>query len=131
MGRYVGCLLTALLATGAGCSSADHYRSHKDGQSLYAVMHDSVRRGDSVEKVQGLLGTGQNDEGRKALEATKRMAAKNPSGWPDGVRDDDRVIGYPCDESTTLWLQFRNGRLINHDPDDFAEYEPMTSVSSE
>ena len=130
MGRFFGCVLTALLVTGSGCSSADHYRSHKDGKSLYAVMYHSVRLGNSLEKVQGLLGTGQNDEGKKALEATKKMAAKNPSAWPDGVRDDDKMIGYPFDDGATLWLQFRKGKLINHNAADFAKYEPIVSVVS-
>jgi hypothetical protein len=128
MARLVGCVLAVLLVTSTGCSSADHYRSHKDGKSLYAVMHESVRTGDSVEKVQGLLGAGQNDEGQKALEATKKMAAKNPSGWPDGVRDDDKMIGFPFDDGITLWLQFRNGKLVNHNPSDFTKYEPTVNA---
>lgn len=126
--RIVGCVLAVLLVTSTGCSSADHYRRHKDGKSLYAVMHDSVRTGDSVEKVQGLLGTGQNDEGQRALQATKKMAAKNPSGWPEGVRDDDKMIGYSFGDGSTLWLQFRNGKLVNHNPSDFVKCEPMVSV---
>ena len=128
MDRFAGCLLAALLVTSTGCSSAAHYRAHQDGKALYAVMHDSVRTRDSVEKVQGLLGAGQNDEGEKALEATKKMVAKKPSAWPDGVRDDDRMIGYPFGDGTTLWLQFRDGKLVNHNPGDFAKYEPMFSA---
>lgn len=54
---FVGCVVVALWIAGTGCSrvdrdadstdssSAEHYRLHKDGKSLYAVMHDSVRRG--------------------------------------------------------------------------------------
>jgi hypothetical protein len=128
--RLVGCVLSGLVVAAGGCSSAAHYRTHHDGKSLYAVMHDSVRSGDSIEKVQRLLGAGQDDQGRKTLEAMKKMAAKNPSGWPDGVRDDDRVIGYPFGDGATLWLQFRAGRLINHNPNDFTKYEPITSVVS-
>ena len=127
MKRFVGCVLAVLLVAGSGCSSAAHYRSHKDGKSLYAVMHDSVRPGDSVEKVQELLGAGQNDEGRKCIEATKRIAAKNPSACPDGVRDDDVMIGFPFGELGSLWLQFRNGKLVNHNPAEFAKFEEMVN----
>lgn len=130
MGRFVGCVLAALLVTSTGCSSAAHYRMHQDGKSLYAVMHDSVRTGDPVERVQGLLGAGENDEGKKVLEATKKMAAKNPSAWPHGARDDDKMIGYPFGDGATLWLQFRDGKLVNHNPGDFAKYEPMISAVS-
>jgi hypothetical protein len=126
--RLVGCVVIGLLVTGAGCSPADHYRKHHDGKSLCAVMHDSVRTGESVEKVQGLLGAGQDVQGKKSLEPMKKMAAKDPSRWPDGVKDDDRVIEYPIDDGATLWLQFRNGKLINHNPGDFAKYEPLVKA---
>lgn len=80
--------------------------------------------------MEGLLGPGHDHEVENALEAFKKLAAKNPAQWPDGFRDDDRIVGFDFDDLSTLWLQFRNGKLINHNPGDFAEYEPMVSAIS-
>lgn len=126
--RSLGYVVMAILVAGAGCSPAAHYCKYHDGKSLYAVLHDSVRTGDSVEKVEGLLGAGQDGQGKNPNEAMKKMAAKNPSGWPDGVKDDDRMIAYPFDGGVILWLQFRNGKLINYNPADFTKYQPINSV---
>jgi len=129
MARYVvGCVVAVALVASSGCSSAAHFREYRDGQSLFAVMHDSIRPGDSIVKVEHLLGRGLTVGQKDALQAAKNMEAKNPANWPDGVNDDDWVIGFRYGELSTLWLQFRDGRLVNHDPKDYAKYEPMVSA---
>ena len=131
MGRWIaGCVVAGLVMAGSGCSSAAHFRAHRDGPSLYAVMHDSVREGDSLAKVERLLGRGLEDGQKEALKVSKGFAAKDPAKWPDGVNDDDWMVGFRFGELSTLWLQFRDGKLVNHNPADYAKCEPMVNSVS-
>jgi hypothetical protein len=128
--RSLGYVVMAILVAGGGCSPAAHYRKYHDGESLCAVLHDSVRTGDSVEKVEGLLGAGEDAVDTGPVEAMRQFAARDPSHWTDGVKDDDRVIGFSINDGQVLWLQFRNGKLINHNPGDFTKYQPMINSVS-
>lgn len=103
------------------------YRQQRDAEWLYAVLHEDVKAGDSIERVQELLGKGQAaDEPDRLLEATRKLAEMHPVGYPDGVQEGDVFLGYPIGKRSILYLQFRNGKLVNHIPDHFAEYEPAT-----
>ena len=122
----VRALLMLLLAVG-GCSHAAHYRMHHDGPSLYAALNASVPPGAAIEQVQELLGPGQEAD-QKTLEAIRQLAKKNPAAFPDGIEDEDTIISYPVKRMGMLHLQFRSGKLVNHDPDAFAKWEPHCVV---
>ncbi len=122
----LGFVSFALPAGGCSESPDQHYRKHHDGKSLYEVLYKQVKPGDSIEKVQGLLGPGEPAESR-ARRAIEKFAQKTPDRYPDGYRETDTLLDYPMDGGSAI-LQFRDGRLINHNPEDCAHYEPIINA---
>jgi hypothetical protein len=49
-----------------------------------------------------------------------RLAAESPEHFPDGVQDGDSFEMYSFPD-VTYYFQFRDGRLVNHHPDEFSE----------
>ena len=101
-----------------------HYKKHHDGKSLYAVLYEYVEPGCSTERIEQLLGPPVLTHDKEKLRSvTKKFVEKFPDMYPDGIKDMDTFVSYPIDGGS-LNLQFRNGRLINHLPDEFREYKP-------
>lgn len=103
-----------------GFLAAMHYRLTGDQESLYKVMHKYIRSGDSVAKVESLLGSGNRDHPAELVAFAQSMSRRLPQSYPDGVQTGDVFIGW-----SGMWLQFRDGRLINHVPEEFEEYVPL------
>lgn len=104
-----------------GWFSAAVYRYTGSGKWLYSTLYHGVQNGDNIEQVERLLGPGEKGEA-KLLSSFKRYAEKYPETSPDGWQDDDEAVGFPLPNGK-LYLQFRNGVLINFDPSDFEKYE--------
>jgi hypothetical protein len=48
---------------------------------------------------------------------------------PDGYESDEQLLVYkPEDSGLTIFLQFRDGRLINHDVREFGQYAPPKAI---
>lgn len=114
----------------AGSLEANHYLKFQDGNSLYSLLRSSVRTGDSVEVIAKVLGPATPlveglDEIRQQLEED---AQQHPERFPQGVYPQDVVMTYPV-ESGRLLLQFRNGFLINHDPEMFEDFYPEQDIA--
>ena len=109
-----------LLSWHFGFLAAMHYRLTGDQESLYKVMHKYIRSGDSVAKVESLLGSGNRDHPAELVAFAQSMSRRLPQSYPDGVQTGDVFIGW-----SGMWLQFRDGRLINHVPEEFEEYVPL------
>lgn len=103
------------------------YRYTHGGKWLYSALYHGLRNGDTREQVEDLLGPGRKTDSAKIVEVTKKIAGSNPAGYPHGVEDTDTFLGFllPGGE---LFLQFRDGVLINFDPDDFAKYESVRTI---
>ena len=100
-------------------------RVFHSGGSFYTLMNGSIRIGMSVAEVEEMLGPGEllSGEARdQQLDWTSRFAARRPHTFPDGAQPGDQFIVYPLRGGATQHLQFREGRLINHLPEHFAEY---------
>ena len=123
----VGYVCLGLLSLSVGCSAAAHYRRHHDPESLFKVMHESVRAGDSLEQVHKLLGPGQEAD-QRSREAVRKLARKCPDKYPDGVTEGDQILVWPMGQDAAMQLAFRDGKLLNHNPSDYAVYEPMISA---
>ncbi len=128
MCKNIFLLIAVLLA--AGCSSAaSHYRSHGDGPSLYRVLHEDIRDGQSLEQVKSHLGPGDIPSNQdKYRDIQRRILAKRPAVLPSGVEDKDQFIQWQYDGNPFMILQFRGNLLVNHQPRHFQEYKPFTSV---
>ena len=124
-----GGLCVLIVAAGLGCSPAQRYRQSQDAKSLFAALHYQVENGDSVQKVQKLLGSGTPPTDKDGLlRATRRFAERLPQDYPAGVKDEDLFVVYPTDGDLTVALQFRDGRLINFKPQNY-EQVPMVKAA--
>jgi hypothetical protein len=123
----------ALILIGAGVlyqtSAVLHYRIRHDGKSLYRVLSTRLKPGDSRSRVDSLLGTGKEPSEahrNRLLEAVREC----PEFYPDDVLPTDVLLNYPYDGSCWMSLQFRDGRLVNHDPAQFMRYEPLCCLAA-
>lgn len=123
------CLATVALWPSASLD-AEQYRRFQDPHTLYSVLHTDVVPGCSVQEVEELLGTGVPvTEGVDELKASrKRLAARLPDQFPDGVHETDTFVSWPAGEDSVT-LQFRNEWLVNHDQNSFAQYRPAYAIA--
>jgi len=78
-----------------GCSRVEHYQSNHDCESLYLVLHQQVKAGDSKAAVEQLLGVGKIPspaEKEKLLSAIKKGGQKFPQAYPDSVENTDEFL---------------------------------------
>jgi hypothetical protein len=116
-----GLASAALLAAFLGCSSispAEHYKRFQDWESLHIVLSEQIKPGDPIEAVQSLLGTNTYASAyhRGGLETSVRA---HPHDFPDGLKDSDVILLYPKDNQELVPLIFRNGKLVNYDPNKY------------
>jgi len=117
-----GALCVLIVAAGSGCSPAQRYRQLQEAQSLFAALHQQVKNGDSVQNLQKLLGPGTQPANKNGLlRATRRFAQRYPQDYPAGVKDEDLFIVYSTEGDLTVALQFRDGRLINFNRQDYEQ----------
>ena len=131
------CLVLAL-AFVLGCSHARHYRIRHDAESFYAVLHSNVANGDTMARVQQLLGPGQTVDATEKVTVLRKMrvieravVGKHPDAYADGVHDDDTFLLYPMGRAAFTYLQFRDGLLVNHVPEDCRGVPELTKLSAE
>ena len=113
-----------------GRFSAIVYRYTGSGKWLYSTLYHGVQNGDTIEQVENLLGPGKKANAElngRLYSVTKKFAAKNPSGYPDGCEENDEFLGFRL-LGGELYLQFRNGVLINFDPAEFEKYEEVQII---
>lgn len=113
------CLLLSLSSCRQNNDASAHYQKEKDIKSLYAVLCNQVENGCSMDDVRLLLGQEDLTMSEKGHSATKKLVDRAPSNFPDGFQDSDRILAYSSDETTIVFLQFRNGQLVNHNPIEF------------
>jgi hypothetical protein len=123
----------ALVSVGADVlyrtSAVWHFRIRHDGKSLYRILCTRLRPGDSCGKVNSLPGTGK-EPGEAHRNRLLEAVHKCPEFYPDGVLATDVFLNYPYDGSCWTSLQFRDGRLVNHDPAQFTRYEPLCCLAA-
>jgi len=98
-----------------------HYHLFADEPSLNSVLAEQVVPGDSIARVVRLLGTGtaiSESETQRLLGVIASFRRQTPGSTPLGVEPDDQFLGYEA-AVMTIYLQFRNDRLINFEPRNF------------
>ncbi len=127
------CLALSVSAYVSGCSKTDsagaHYQQKKDVKSLYAVLYSQIINGCSVDEVQQLLGQDNPSMSERGSSAIRKLAERSPNNFPDGFQVDDHVIAYTTNEDFIVFLQFRNGQLINYNPGEFSKIPGKPDVS--
>lgn len=94
--------------------------------ATYEILHAKIRNGDSKGKVQQLLGPGE-------ANADCSWAINQVISCPDGYHDQDMFLVYEVkgpDSSVTVAMQFRGGRLVNHDPAAYAQWPSSAKLWS-
>jgi len=98
-------------------------RRYSRSPSSDARMYGKLLRlanGDSLESVKLSLGSPMDDflEKREeyrveAVKVYRDFMTKNPARYPEGVEDRDTFEEFCCVSEGMIWLQFRDGRLVN------------------
>ena len=122
----IGAVLLFAYVAMTGRFSGMIYRYTGSGKWLYSALYHGVENGHSVEDVERLLGPGK-EGGQKVRRAVKKIASQNPGSA--GYEDSDRVLGFGL-PGGEMYLQFRDGVLINFDPGDFEKYEEIRVIGS-
>ena len=89
-----------------------HFR-HYGGKHGFLYVYQSLVNGETIEKVQGLLGPGPPNNDQKYRSFCAKVYAANPASAPSGIIERDVLLGYSAG-GTSIHFQFRDGKLINH-----------------
>jgi len=97
---------------------AVRYRRTQSADDLLTVLKERLRNGDSVAKLERLLGPGELVDftripGYRGL--IERNCRQDPATCPDGIKEGDKFLSYRGG-NTILTVQARDGRLVNYDP---------------
>ena len=103
-------------------SDADHYRLTQNSVALDRVLSEQAVNGMPVVELEQLLGPAGRDVDQ-ALQraAVRQFMQQSPADFPDGVQEGDEWIAYPTDADIVVNLQTRGGRLVNFNPQAFAQ----------
>ena len=126
-------ILSALIFL-SGCSTyGQKYCQTSSTESLRLAMLHEIKPGMTTQEVQQKIGTGERPEGKqhdRAVKIVRYFNDRYPEKYPDGFQDTDVIFSYPSDQGLTVYLQYRDNRLINHDPAEFERpFQPMESLS--
>ena len=100
-------------------SASSRYQRQQDVENLRYILSTRISTGDTRGHVTSLLGAGTPDDDGSYLKAMLGYQAGkyfDPTTMPDGVRDGDLFVHYGAKPKPAYPLQFRAGKLVNHDP---------------
>ena len=115
----IGVIVLVTYSCETGWFSAAVYRYTGSGKWLYSALYHGMQNGDTVEEVERLLGPGKEADSR-VRNAVKKLTQRYLN--PDGYEESDVILGFRLGGGQ-LYLQFRDGVLINFDPEEFRKYE--------
>uniref|UniRef100_A0A7C2P8R8 Uncharacterized protein n=1 Tax=Schlesneria paludicola TaxID=360056 RepID=A0A7C2P8R8_9PLAN len=84
---------------------------YPDG-AVYAKLRH-IRNGDTTAKLIGLLGT------PTVHENLVMPGADDAKRFPSGAQSGDVFLEFCCVQPGQIWLQTRDGKVINYDPEQF------------
>ncbi|WP_164101409.1 hypothetical protein [Candidatus Laterigemmans baculatus] len=102
--------------------SSARYQRNGDVETLRYLLSTRIQSGDSLDRVTALLGPGDRDDGDYLALLLKWKAGAHYDPQilaPDGIQGGDLFIHYSAAPMPAYPLQFRDGVLINHDPQSF------------
>ena len=123
MNRFVLALLGLIASVALIFAGRWYLWTHHRPQMIRFSMHRQIAPGETQQSVDAILGPGRTLPEAEAVPIV-RVVRKYPKDHPDGYADRDRFVRYRETNRVGLILQFRDGRLINHNPDDFRDYWP-------
>lgn len=97
------------------------YRRNHDAASLRAILSRRARNGDTIARIQDLLGPAKQYTNAGFQSVIIPYAQRNRSSFPDGVAETDVFYEFAEGPHMKTVLQFRNGRMVNFDPKEFQE----------
>jgi hypothetical protein len=109
-------LLGVALAIHRANNPAVRYRNGDHAVFQQAVAGDRIKSGDTLRKVEAVLGAPRTPSNPNASRAAIDHILSSPSGYPDGYQEGDVFLQYWVTPDAYSSLQFRDGRLVNFDP---------------
>lgn len=134
--RMIAGVLVTIFCSLIGCASDSTHQGKNypnDRQSMSFALALEIKPGDSLERVQEILGPGTIQVGSdqsRCVSAVQAWQRDEPALYPSGAKSTDMFVIWNapgCDQM----LQFRNGRLINHSPDSYLASAGLPSPTSE
>jgi hypothetical protein len=122
-------LIVILMAYQNGVLASLRYRMTDSPAAFYGAVHKRLSPGDSMGRFREVLGPGEEVIGQrreKLLSASRHFMVQSPDAYPDGVEEADVFIEYRVGLNTGYQFQFRDGRVINFNPNDYSNYRPVT-----
>jgi hypothetical protein len=74
-----------------------YYRRNHDFHSFHLVMITRVSPGDTLTKIEELLGPSKLDTSASLRKILEENAAEAPSIYPQGLRAEDEIRGFPVE----------------------------------
>lgn len=114
---------------------------HQKGRRLFDRLSAQIQEGDTRESVFRMLGSPDKryteENIKEFLRSTKTLAEQRPDLFPEDHKPVDEIVVYFVDWNSRpflymlrggethgeIRLQFRGGRLVNHNPDFYSAFE--------
>jgi hypothetical protein len=100
-----------------------------DGRIYAKLLH--LQNGDSLASVAALLGNPHEDyqpNPSELVHVYRKVMNEKPAHDPGGVEDDDSFLEFSCVSLGGIWLQFRDDKLVNHDPEKFRHLVELSRI---
>lgn len=126
-------LITTCLLTSACTHYGRTFQQTSDTKSLRLALLHEIKPGDRIEHIRNILGPGKpatEKQQQDLLASYHRWQTKygNQFNAPDGIATTDVFLFYPYGKNaqSSIYLQFRYDRLINHNPDEFKDADALS-----
>lgn len=128
----IACIVVICLAAGVGYLRLPQtrYRMYQDYASFYVVAQKKLKPGMTQREVTAMLGSGEVVTGANR-ERELMQAPDIPRLYPDGLLPSDTIVSYPIGKLEYVHLYFRDGVLINFDPNNYHKPEEAHSQAAE
>jgi hypothetical protein len=130
--RHAQFIMVLLCLFLSACSYGQAYQQKHDKLNLRLSLLCEIKPGNSIGQVELILGQGSKATPLQASliqRAMRRTEAKTVYRFADGIRDIDTFVLYGYGKCSVIWLQFRDGQLINHVPDEYAKADVLDFVT--
>jgi len=102
------------------------YAQNYPGHFLYRLLHTQVHNGDTLEEVSRQFNTAVEVD---ASNVTNVVKLWNSRGW--SIPPEDEIWHFSHASGRGIYLQFRDGRVVNYPYFDFADPDALAQMNND
>jgi hypothetical protein len=109
-----------------------HIYPFRDPQSAAVLgekLSTQVSNGRSPAEVMNILNAEMEPTKESTKESVLKFMKRDPSLYPDGYQHSDEFFTWWSTDGVGVNLQFRDGKLINHQPQKYQDLSKMVMMS--